>query len=88
MKQYKNTYKQDNNIKNLEFSKGESLTELDLDIIESRTTTYNEFDSEFEDGYWGEEYEDYTFVQDWNEFELQYDPSNTFQIGNNMKGGI
>ena len=88
MKQYKNTYVQDNNFKDLEFSSGSDLSDLDLDIIESRSKTFNSFDSEFENGYWGDEYEEYTFVQDWNEFELQYNPEDTFQIGNNMKGGI
>ena len=88
MKNYKNTYKQDKNFKDLQFSEGEFLTELDLDIIESRTTTYNEFDEEFENGYWGEEYEEYTKVPEYNQYDLQYDGENTFQIGNNMKGGI
>ena len=89
MKQYKNTYKQDKNFKDLQFSEGEFLTEDDLDIIESRTTTYNEFDSEFENGYWGDEYEDYTNSLNFlNTYESQYDGSSTFQIGNNLKGGI
>ena len=88
MKQYKNTYVQDNNFKDANFSSGSDLSDLDLDIIESRSKTFNSFDSEFENGYWGEGYEEYTFVQDWNEFELQYNPEDTFQIGNNKKGGI
>ena len=90
MKQYKNTYKQDKNFKDLQFSEGEFLTEDDLDIIESRTTTYNEFDDEFENGYWGEEYEDYTRINFLNKYEAasQYDVENSFNIGNNVSGGV
>lgn len=84
----KNTYKQDKNFKNKKFSKGEDLTELDLAIIENRTTTFNVFDTEYENGYWGAEYEEYTTVPEFNQYDLQYDGDNTFQIGNNMKGGI
>ena len=83
-----NTYKQSNEFKNKEFSKGEFLTEDDLLIIESRTNTYDVFDAEYEVGYWGEEYEEYTTVPEYNRYDLQYDGENTFQIGNNMKGGI
>ena len=88
MKLIKNTYKQDKNFKNKEFSKGEFLTEDDLAIIKSRTTTYNVFDSEYENGYWGEEYEDYTNVPEYNTHELQYNADETFSIGNNISGGI
>ena len=90
MKQYKNTYVQDNNFKDLEFSSGSDLSDLDLDIIESRSKTFNSFDSEFENGYWGDEYEEYTYVQEWNKYEAgsQYDQGSSFNIGNNVSGGI
>lgn len=82
-----NTYKQSNEFKNKSFSNGSELTEEDLLIIENRTTTYEVFDTEYETGYWGDEYEEYTNVWEVNKFE-QYDEENTFQIGNNIKGGI
>ena len=85
---FNNTYKQDNNFKDLAFSNENDLTELDLDIIENRTTTYEVFDYEYEKGYWGNEYEEYTSVPEYNSYEMQYDSGSTFQIGNNMKGGI
>ena len=43
-----NTYKQDKNFKDLTFSKGELLTQQDLDIIESRSTTFYMQDEEYE----------------------------------------
>ena len=84
----KNTYKQNKNFKDLTFSSGEFLTEDDLNIIENRTTTYEVFDAELESGYWGEDYKEYTQVPEYNQYDLQYNASETFQIGNNMKGGI
>ena len=43
-----NTYKQDKNFKDLTFSKGELLTQQDLDIIESRSSTFYMQDEEYE----------------------------------------
>ena len=81
-----NTYIQNKNFKNKSFSKGEFITKEDLDIIESRTTTTYVDDVEFE-RYLNEENDSF-IVQNWNDFELQYNPGESFQIGNNMKGGI
>ena len=30
----------------------------------------------------------YHTIEEWNNFELQYNPNETFTIGNNMQGGI
>ena len=83
-----NTYKQDNNIKDLVFSEGEDLTDQDLDIIESRSTTFYVQDEEYE-RFWDEEYNEYTNTLNFlNKYESQYNSEDTFTIGNNLSGGI
>lgn len=81
-----NTYIQDKDFKDMKFSEGEFLTELDLDIIEDRTSTFYITDEEYE-RYLSEE-NDAFIVQNWNDFELQYNSSESFTIGNNIAGGI
>lgn len=82
-----NTYKQDKNFKDLTFSEGEFLTELDLDIIESRTTSYYSQDEEYEN-YLSEFYTSYIPQANLPNEELGLQYGDSFQIGNNMKGGI
>ena len=83
-----NTYKQDNKIKDLVFSEGEDLTNEDLDIIESRSTTFYVQDEEYE-RFWDEEYNEYTNTLNFlNKYESQYNAEDTFTIGNNLSGGI
>lgn len=83
----KNTYIQKDNMKNLKFSTGEDLTDLDLEIIKSRSTRVYMIDAQFED-YWGEHYKDYTYVPIRNAFEDGDEDDESFQIGNNKKGGL
>ncbi len=82
-----NTYVQDKNFKDLQFSKGESLTELDLEIIESRSTTTYSTDEEYE-RFLSEEYTSYIAMADLTPEELSYNGADTFTIGNNIAGGI
>ena len=65
------------------FSIGEDLTDDDLQLIEDRSYTfYADIEDDYEDIY------STSSSQSWIAEELQYNPSDSFQIGNNMKGGI
>ncbi|MGI9548839.1 MAG: hypothetical protein ACR2M7_02525 [Bdellovibrionales bacterium] len=86
MKNIKNTYTQDNNLKGKSFSSGE-LTDADYDLIASRSKTTYVQDIELE-RYWGEEYSDYNNIWEVNKYESQYNSGDTFTIGNNISGGI
>ena len=71
------------------FSKGEFLTEEDLQLIEDRSSTFYMQDEEYE-RYLSEDFGDYNRIQKWNKYEAgsQYDQGASFAIGNNVSGGI
>lgn len=76
-----NTYKQDKNFKNYEFSKGEELTEKDLEAIASRSRTYD-----IEDDYLEESYIIHEANLDTRE---KFDGNNgQFVIGNNKPNSL
>ena len=97
------TYKIENKFKNYEFSKGEELTEMDLEAIASRSRTYY-IDSNYSEEYLSNTEDDLIEVGlDANDSEFygtynnkanlipeeqQYSKNDSFQIGNNIKGGI
>ena len=58
----KNTYIQDKNFKDLQFSKGEDLTEQDLNIIASRTKRVYQTDAAYE-SYLSEDFSSRIFVK-------------------------
>ena len=76
------TYIQNNNFKDLDFSSGEDLTDLDLDIIESRSTTYFADDTEELIELYEESY--FIPVAELAASELRFDGRTQFRIGNNL----
>ena len=64
-----NTYKQDKKFKNYKFSKGEDLTEQDLEAIASRSRTYYVEDANYED-YMSEEFSSFIAVANLTPEEL------------------
>ena len=82
----KNTILLNKKYKNYNFSEGEDVNDMDLEVINARTSRIEVSDYNYE-SYWMEPSEFHT-VPKWNKYDLQYDAGNTFQIGNNIKGGI
>lgn len=80
------TYIQNNNFKDLNFSEGEDMNELDLDITESRTTTFFAGDTEEV----MEMYESYYIpIADLATSEINFDGRNgQFRIGNNLPNSL
>ena len=79
------TYVQDKNFRNLKFYEGELTNELDLDIIESRTTTFFVDDTEEV----AELYESYYIPQaELAASELGFDGRSQFRIGNNLPNAL
>ena len=77
-----NTYKQDKNFKDLQFSEGEFINELDGDIIESRTTTYYTQDEEYER--FLDEESTFIPIAELAASEISFDGRTQFRIGNNL----
>ena len=59
----KNTYIQDRNFKNYEFSKGEEMTAKDLECVASRTKRTYQTDASYE-AYLSEDYSSTIFMKD------------------------
>ena len=72
----KNTYIQENKFKNYEFSKGEELTDLDLECIASRSRKTYQTDASYE-AYMSEDYSSTIFVKFDDDTEL-FDEENQF----------
>ena len=82
----KNTYTQENEFKNYEFSKGEELTDADLEVIASRSRKTYQEDKGYED-YMSEEYTSYIPQAELTRNELDFNGTRQFQIGNNLPSG-
>ena len=75
------TYIQNKNFKDLNFSEGEDMNELDMDITKSRTTTFFADDTEEV----MEMYESYYIpIAGLAKSEMSFDGRHQFRIGNNL----
>ena len=76
---------------NSKFSKGEDITESDLDLISNRSKNSPQEGITWTESYYsdmGNAALQWNPEATINSYELQYDPESTFQIGDNLKGGI